>query len=98
MANIGRPDDERMRSAQREECTFPRSNLEYVITNIHVEFHIKNVEELMFMRVNMRRRRSVPLLMLESTESKAPPVSSPVASRILRKPLCQEDISMDGAC
>ena len=58
MANIGRPDDERMRSAQREECAFTRSNLEYVIADVNIEFPIKNVEELMFMRVNMRRRLS----------------------------------------
>jgi hypothetical protein len=83
-----------MRPAQREECTFPWSNLEYVVTDIHIEFPIKNVNELMLAGVNMRRG-SVPLLILESTRSKAPPVSSTVASSVLRMPLYQVDISTE---
>jgi hypothetical protein len=43
-----------MRSAQREECAFPWSNLEYVITNVNIEFPVKNINKLVFTRVNMR--------------------------------------------
>jgi hypothetical protein len=45
-----------MRPAQREKCTFPWSNLEYVIFNVYIELPIKNIKELMFTRVNVRRR------------------------------------------
>jgi hypothetical protein len=45
-----------MRFAHGEEYAFPWSNLEYVITNVYFEFSIKNIHELMFTTVNMRRR------------------------------------------
>jgi hypothetical protein len=41
--------------AQRKECTFSGSNLEYLITYINVETPIKDIHEFMFTGVNMRR-------------------------------------------